>query len=213
MAVQGLFENPGVKRVLLLPSPAPPLKKTTTPLEDRVAMTRLCFEEQIPGLPRLRGSVSIEHSELSRAEKNPHGPTYTFDTLLELKNEIPKLAFVIGTDQLIQLPRWHRFPELLDLCHWIVLNRQGQTSPHSLLSEWEASGLLKKTQSERGFSEWENLILCPTPAPAVSSTQIRENFARKGVPPEKTLTPNVERYLMQRGIYGTSARTSSSDGK
>ncbi len=147
----------------------------------------------------LPGEVEISDWEIQRARKSPTAKTYTYDTLLELKGHYGELAMVIGTDQLEQLHRWYRFPELMTLCHWIVLTRKGHSQAQAVLSQWEGSGLLQPT----GPASGKRLILCPTDARELSSTQIRESFAKSGHPPEKSLMPTVEGYLMQRGIYGT----------
>src|SRR6185437_5876583 len=65
--------------------------------------------------------VVIDPREVQNA--SPGKPSYSFDTLQELRKDDPRIAFVIGADQLQELPRWHRFPEILGLCHWIILKR------------------------------------------------------------------------------------------
>ena len=214
IAVSGLFSNPGVARVLVVPSPSPPHKPTTASAEDRVAMTRLGFAPAMR-LP-LAGPVEIDLCEIDRARRHPGQPTYTYDTLGELSRRISPLAFVIGTDQLAKLHTWHRFPDVLALSHWIILERQ--TAPGRTLSEagpvltqWEASGLVQKEAGHwrvklPGGGLGTCLQVVPTPAPAQSSTQIRESLARQGNPPAESLSSDVLAYLMQRRIYGTGVK-------
>jgi nicotinate (nicotinamide) nucleotide adenylyltransferase len=177
-AVASLFKVPGVGRVFVSPAATPPLKASRASTEARIAMTRLAFA----GLP----DVTIDLREIERAKKDPAKPSYSFDTLLELKREIPgkQLAFVLGTDQAARLPSWHRYPEILDLCHWIVLKRKG--SPAS-----------------PPFGD-SRFTVCETDASAASSTAIREAIAKTGKPPENTLMPEVQSYLKLHRIYGTS---------
>jgi nicotinate-nucleotide adenylyltransferase len=208
MAVAGLFAIPGVARVLVVPSPSPPHKPTVADVDARLAMTRLNFAPSL-AYP-LPGPVELELCELERAWLNPGKPTYSFDTLGELKRRIPNLAFVIGTDQLQKLHTWHRFPEVLSLCHWIVLERREvsgtpSTTGGPILTQWEASGLIQKegTGWRIKGSPGSQIHCFPTPAPALSSTQIRESLARHGKAPENSLLPEVLAHLMQRRIYGT----------
>jgi nicotinate-nucleotide adenylyltransferase len=215
IALNGLFSDPGVARVLVLPSPSPPHKPTVASPEDRLEMARLNFAE-VSGTDRLKGLVQIEECELRRGERNPDSPTYTYDTLLELKPQFPHLAFVIGTDQLVKFPTWKRFKDLLGLCHWVILDRQAEKVPSGglqsgalalserELSQWEGSGMVRRDGPQR----WKTpagtqLQIVKTLAPALSSTRIRESLVLTGKPPEGSLLPEVQAYLMQRGIYGT----------
>lgn len=155
--------------------------------------------------------MEIELCELERARARPDHPTYTFETLLDLRRHCPHLAFVIGTDQLQKLHTWHRFPEILSLSHWIVLNRKLDPSAGptieapAVLAQWEASGLVRSEGNgwRIGPAGETYLGIFETPAPQLSSTRIRESLARSGEPPEGSLLPEVQAYLMRRGIYGT----------
>ncbi|MDR3606856.1 MAG: nicotinate (nicotinamide) nucleotide adenylyltransferase [Oligoflexia bacterium] len=212
-AVRGLFANPGVRRVLVLPSPTPPHKPAAASAEQRLAMTRLTFQPSLDN--RLPAEVQIDLREFERSHAKPSQPTYSFDTLSEMRREYGEtLAFVIGTDQLENLSKWHRFPEILGLCHWIVLERKDSNAAKGLktLSEWEASGLAARGPA----SSWSlkpafgmpktSLILIPTPARAISSTAIREALALKGEVPENQLPAAVYAYLKNGGVYGITRR-------
>lgn len=188
-AIYGLFENPGVARVIVVPSALPPLKPSTTPAEHRLAMARLAFGPE----SRFPGPVEISSIEIERAKLNGR-PSFSFDTISELKRLVPHLAFVIGIDQICELPRWYRFPELLGLCPWLVLARKGENhvEAHLMISQWSQSGLI----SPHSFQ------IVPTPAPAISSTQLREDIARDGLSQLEFLNRKVVEYLKQHHLYG-----------
>jgi len=204
-AIRGLFANPGIKRVLILPSALPPHKKLTASTEDRIEMTRLAFASEFQNPFPLE--VSVDTREITRAERTGR-PSYTIETLQDLRREISNLAFVIGADQLRDLPKWHRFPEVLQLSHWIVLERkpQGEAMIKKTLQEWQGSGLIR---ADRENGSWQicsgNTVLksIPTLAPALSSTEIREVIGKTGSPPPGTLPPAVLSYLKKRRVYGT----------
>jgi len=196
-AVRGLFASPGVGRVLVVPAGAPPLKASATPAADREAMTRLAFDG-------LGAGVRIDGRELRRKA----GPSYAFDTLSELAREHRELAFVIGTDQLLQLPRWHRFPEVLGLAHWIVLLRKpgGAEELGRGIKDLLSSGIARPVASaDRCWQLARGRVLqaVQTDAPALSSTEIRENLAKTGQVQPQTLSPAVEAYLKTHRLYGT----------
>lgn len=202
-AAFGLLREPGVGRVLVMPSASPPHKPMLASAEDRMRMSQLNFG------PDSRMQVSA--LEIERARQSS-GPSYSFDTLQELKQSHPELAFVIGTDQLQALSSWHRFPEILSLSHWLVLARKPDGAKPALqtLAEWEASGLARRAAGNgpQGQPAWQlkggtHLLLVETRAPALSSSQIRENLAKSGLPPENSLALEVWAHLKQTGLYGT----------
>jgi nicotinate-nucleotide adenylyltransferase len=80
----------------------------------RVAMTRLL----VAGEPRF----VVDERELHRA-----GPSYTVDTLRELRAEHPaaRLWLVIGQDQYARLDTWHEWREILPLASLAVAARDG----------------------------------------------------------------------------------------
>lgn len=81
--------------------------------EHRLAMTRIAFG----GIAR----AVIDERELRRP-----GPTYTVDTLRELKAEQPdaQLFLVMGEDQAAALTRWHEWEAVLDLAVLCVAARE-----------------------------------------------------------------------------------------
>jgi nicotinate-nucleotide adenylyltransferase len=203
-AVKGLFQEPGIQQVLIIPSAAPPHKNACVSAHHRLALTHLAFESLVsdPLPPEIR----IDERELTRARLHPQSPSYSFDTLQELKQIYPRLAFVIGADQLIQLHTWHRFPDLLNLCHWIVIQRKSESreTTERVLSQWEASGMIRKGahQSWQLKGSSHILQLVSTDAPSLSSTEIRESIMRTGQPPTGSLLPKVVEYLKQNRLYG-----------
>jgi nicotinate-nucleotide adenylyltransferase len=193
-AAEGLLQDLGLKSVQILPTPTPPHKPALVSLEHRLAMVELNFEG-------MAAEITVDRRELKRS-----GPSYTFDTLQEVRWQIPSIAFVIGTDQLTRLNTWYRFPEVLGLCHWIVLERKptGHTLALRALKDWQGSGLARAERDPCTFRLPNAMVLkvIPTDAPAVSSTDIREEIARNGKPPEGMLHPEVEAYLKRHRLYG-----------
>ena len=209
-AVRGLFEDPGVQRVLVLPTSTPPHKHFLTSAEHRVAMVKLCFASSV------HQNIQIDLTEIERSMQRPGGYNYSFDTLQELSQRFHgsnQLAFVIGADQLASIENWFRFPEVLDLCHWIVLARKpsGLATALQAIQKLEASNLLKKRgDGPTGSSQlWHIgkmssfLRIVDTRAPEISSTDVRQALCRNGSAPEGSLVPAVEAYLKLHHLYGT----------
>ena len=217
-AVAGLFRNPGVRRVLVIPSATPPQKPQAIASEHRVAMAKICFSEHLASLRNsaektIRGEVEIDTQEIDRAKRSQQ-PSYTFDTLQELKRDHGQLAFVLGSDQLANLPTWHRFPEVLGLCHWIVLARKplGEQIAETTLQQWQTSGWVRKEAAGWKIASQTSgiaptITLVPTDAKEISSRNIRENLA-KGVSNdtlEAMLPSEILSYLMEHRLYGTGS--------
>lgn len=68
----------------------------------------------------------VDDRELHRA-----GPSYTVDTLSELREELGQtpIGLIIGMDAFLGLPSWHRWKELLQLAHVVVAHRPGWKAP------------------------------------------------------------------------------------
>ncbi|WP_415133794.1 nicotinate (nicotinamide) nucleotide adenylyltransferase [Ottowia sp.] len=87
-----------------------------SPAADRLAMCRLAFG----GLPR----VFVDDRELRR-----DGPTYTIDTLTELRAQYPGAALFlqIGADQAAAFHTWRRAREIVAIATVSIAARAGQT--------------------------------------------------------------------------------------
>lgn len=195
-AVRGLFANPGVKRVFVIPAAKPPHKPAHVESAHRLRMTELLFE----GV----SDVLVDRREIDREKTGQ--PSYSIDTILDLKKTEPNLAFVIGADQLRDFPKWHRFADCLSACHWIVLTRRpdGEAKAQAAAKELESRGLARPTDPRSwALAGGKTLEIVETPAPALSSTEIRRQIALKGLPPEGALSDLVTRYLKDHGLYGT----------
>jgi nicotinate-nucleotide adenylyltransferase len=109
------FDQLALTRLLWVLTPLPPhkLDQTITPLEHRLAMTRLMLGD-------------YPHFELSRAEIDRPGPHYMLDTVELIRTQYPnaELVLLIGGDSLRDLPAWHRPVELVAACHWLGVMRR-----------------------------------------------------------------------------------------
>lgn len=207
-AVNGLLRNPGVGAVRIIPTGKPALKNAQTSSKDRLAMAKLNFSSL---LKEESGRVLIDEREILATGK---APSYSFDTLTELRKEGSPLAFVLGVDQVENLDRWYRFPEILGLCHWIALEREpgGAERMRKATQRLVALGVLSPAGDERTFQTRPtsgpatDFIAIPTPARAVSSTEIRRKFAlnEENSPYlAENLDPRVRAYLNANHLYGT----------
>jgi nicotinate-nucleotide adenylyltransferase len=145
------------------------------PAEDRAQMLRLAVE----GEPRM----TVDERELRR-----EGPSYTFDTVVELQAE-PGTAgaewfLVIGQDQYARLHTWHRWQELLGKVTLAVAGRAGdEPKPGAELAAVP-----------------HRVVTLPLPPMALSASDVRARVARgesiKGMVPS-----SVAGYIDRAHLY------------
>jgi nicotinate-nucleotide adenylyltransferase len=144
-------------QVWLLVSPGNPLKSGAdmAPLAQRLASAkRLCTH------PRLR-ATDIEHRL---------GTRFTADTLQSLRQRFPRAQFVwlMGADNLRQLPSWKRWEHIYRLMPIAVVPRPGATRP-ALASKAAQRLRHARLRSSAG------ILLARSAAPRWSLLPIREN--------------------------------------
>jgi nicotinate-nucleotide adenylyltransferase len=114
-----LIERSLVDQLMLIPAGSPLLRENAplAPGLNRLAMCELALSD----LPDSIGA----HVEVSDLEINRSGPTYTIDTVLEIKKSHPDdaLVLIVGTDAYSQFDKWHRHEELAKLAEIIVIDR------------------------------------------------------------------------------------------
>lgn len=113
-------EQARLDQVLFVPAPRPPHKqdKEQTPFHQRVEMLELA----IAGYPPF---------QISQMEKDRPGPSFTVDTLGELRGARPEddLFLVVGSDVIPDLPNWHHPAQIAELATLVVATRPGWPLP------------------------------------------------------------------------------------
>jgi nicotinate-nucleotide adenylyltransferase len=147
---------------------------------------------------------SVDMRELRRV-----GPSYTFDTLTELRSELGSdapLCLMIGSDAFLGLPSWHRWQELTDLAHIVVAHRPGAI-PTAMSPE------LKIHWREHRVENFATLhatpagaiLLQPITALDISASAIRATLAQGGS--TRYLMPEAVRaYIDSHHLYAPAAR-------
>jgi nicotinate-nucleotide adenylyltransferase len=116
-----LWQELHLAEVRLLPAGHPPHRdQLYASAEMRLRMVRAAVAEQ--------PSFVVDDREVRRT-----GPSYSVDTLTELRGEFPQrsLCLLLGMDAFLGLPQWHRWRDLLKLAHIVVAHRPGWRAPTS----------------------------------------------------------------------------------
>ncbi len=152
---------------------------------DRIAMAKLGFADVL--------KTCVDGRETLRS-----GPTYTYDTLQELKVENPnsELFLLMGEDQLAFFPRWHRFEEILQIATLLVALRAD-----SMPATGQNAHI---NQVKIAYSTIQ------MPASPISATQIRNMVRLLDAQHPKLdhlVKPAVARYIVEHRLYRHSRRT------
>lgn len=150
-----------------------PWQKTAaevSPAEDRYLMTVVA-------------TASNPRFSVSRVDIDRGGPTYTADTLRDLRTLNPdaELFFITGADALEQILSWRKLDELFQNAHFVGVTRPG----YELDAEHLPDG---------------SVSLVEVPAMAISSTDCRRRVA-EGHPVWYLVPDGVVQYISKRSLY------------
>lgn len=159
-----------------------------------------------PGHHRLAMASIAAHDEpgwtVSETELRREGPSFTFDTLMELHRAgwaPEQIFFITGTDAFAEVATWSRYPAVLDLSHFIVVTRPGtaradvETSVPALTARVCPAADIERA---RGTC----IVVVEAATPAVSSTDVRARAA-EGASLAGLVPAAVERYIRRHGLY------------
>jgi nicotinate-nucleotide adenylyltransferase len=173
--VQAWFD---LDEVVFVPTGQPWQKESreVSPAEDRYLMTVIA-------------TASNPRFSVSRVDIDRPGPTYTIDTLRDLKAARGAgwdLYFITGADALEQILTWRDVGELFELAHFVGCTRPGHELSNIGLPEGKVS-------------------LVEVPALAISSTECRERVSQ-GEPIWYLVPDGIVQYIAKRQLY-TAAKT------
>lgn len=177
IAAETALDKCGLDEVWFIPSYAPPLKDNEPGADSRNRYRMV--EEAV----RTNPSFRVLDIELERG-----GTSYSYDTALELTSQYPdtRFSYIIGSDRINDLPRWHRIEELAELVSFIGLERPETPAGPDGLPDY----LRKK------------LTLAAMPPIGISSTDIRDRL--KAGQSIRYLVPEGVREMIRRnGYYAT----------
>ena len=185
-----LYQQLQLNEVRFIPCQQPVIDKSAQAnAEHRLQMLQLALNQQ-PGF-------IIDNRELQRSS-----PSYTIDTLISLRAELENttLCFIIGSDSLTNLPRWHRWQELINYAHLIIIPRPNYNLPNTgVLTEF-----IKQHQTTDPTLLKEKptglLYIAPFTPLTISSTYIRQQI-QTNLSPRYLLPDPVLQYIQINNVY------------
>jgi len=175
IVAQDAWQALGLDLVLFVPARLPPHKRdrALAPAELRRAMVQAA----VAGDPRFE----VDETELRRS-----GPSYTVDTLRELRERYPESALflLLGADQVQQFHTWRAPEEIARLATLVVLSRGGAENVAPTLDV--------------------PYRVVPVTRIDLSATEIRRRVAA-GEPIRYLVPPGVEAIIQREGLYRSDA--------
>ncbi len=174
----------------LLPAGEPPHRDYTGAAAcHRLAMLELA----VAPYPDL----SVDEREVRRA-----GPSYMVETLASIRQEVASRPVILclGQDAANQLSGWHRWRELVELAHLVIMKRPRSRLKYTgevadLLGTRRVSRLEQLMETEAG-----RVCYLGVTQLAISSTDIRRQLA-EGRNPRFLLPSTVLAYIRKHGLY------------
>ena len=156
--------------VVFVPTGQPYQKRDVSEAEHRYLMTVIA-------------TASNPAFTVSKIDIERGGPTYTIDTLRDLRAARPdaELYFISGADAVAQILEWKDAQELFSLAHFVAVSRPGHPLTVSGLPE-------------------EHVSLLEVPALAISSTDCRSRVSR-GFPVWYLVPDGVVQYISKYHLY------------
>lgn len=166
--------------ILFVPAGQPWLKASSpiAAAEHRIQMVRLAIAD--------KAYLKLSTMEIERA-----GPSYTVDTMAELQGQLgaeDELFFILGWENLAELPQWREPYRLIKMCYLLAVPRPGYSAPDLSSLEADIPGLS------------QSLLLLDTPQIDISASAIRDRVAQ-GLSIRHLVPEPVERYIKQHRLY------------
>jgi nicotinate-nucleotide adenylyltransferase len=179
-----------------IPAASPPHKsvKAVSGFNHRAAMLELAIKNYCPEF------------KVSRLEDSRSGPSFTIDTLRQIKkiiNNEHELFFIIGLDAFAEIDTWKNHEQLLGLAHFVVLSRT------AVITE-EVSNIInnffpgycfnKKTQAWEASEKEKKIYTFSPPSVPISSSQIKQYYA-DNLSIEHLTPIKVVDYIKKNNLY------------
>jgi len=178
---QYVLEVMGLDEIVFVPAGQHAFKGPLLPAHHRVEMVRLAIHGK-------------DCFRLSTIETDRQGPSYTYETLKTLQAAAPNkpLYFIIGGDNLADVPGWYRGEDLLQEFPLVVVGRDRDDGT-ALEAVLQSHPVLSR------YREQVRFIAAPF-AYALNSSFIRRRV-REGKSISFLVPPAVERYIAEHRLY------------
>lgn len=191
--------------------------RTAVDIVDRFHFTELrlvpCFMPVHKSHPSITASQRLDMVSLA-VQQHPNllvdkreiqrtGPSYSIDTLIELRNELgPEAAItmVVGMDSFLSLPKWHQWQRILNYAHILVVSRPGWHPEFGI----ELRDLLEKSRAQSA-AELQSAPAGKIHMETLTALEISSSLIRSLCEQNKSiaylLPESVQAYIDQHTLY------------
>ncbi|MCH5320813.1 MAG: nicotinate (nicotinamide) nucleotide adenylyltransferase [Eubacterium sp.] len=178
---ENYYESLHLDKIIFIPTSIPPHKTADylVSQNDRLEMVRLATQD----------NSSFEVSDI---EFHRQGKSYTYDTLLSVKELYPdsEIYLIIGADQFLTFHLWYKYKEILDMVTLCTSARE---------NEQEKQELYDYAKSLDGL-EKDKYFIANYPVIRFSSSEIRDKI-KNGEEISALVPKRVCEYIFEKGLY------------
>jgi nicotinate-nucleotide adenylyltransferase len=179
-----------LQQLFIMPNHIAPHKSVShASAKQRSKMVALAISQQ----PRM----TIDKRELKR-----HKPSYTIDTLKELKIEYPNtpICFIMGMDSLISVDKWFDWTNMLSYCHLIISHRPGWENKFNQQVAALVANHQTTDKHDLHNHQFGKIYFQATSQLAISSTEIRELLSHD-ISIDFLTPDSVINYIKEQHLY------------
>ena len=187
LAADAVREQLGLDVIRFLPAAYSPFK-VRPELSDRHRVAML--EHAVADYPEFK---------IDTRELHMQGPSYTINTLKSINRDSPRnrLYLLIGMDAWKGFEHWHKWQEIIEICHLAITTRPGY-SPENLSNFWQAKQVTDADEIKS--SRAGKLIFVSVPRSEAASSEIRK-YIKKSQSTKSFLPDSVAQYIEEHQLY------------
>ena len=191
---QNCIKKIGLNKIIFIPTGHAPSSKILSSHYHRLKMLNIVCKEKF-----------FEFSDFEINEYlNQKKISYTINTLKYFKkNNASTLLFILGTDAFSTINSWHKWKEILNYCHLVLINRNGgkstiKTMPLEVQELFKDNGT--KDINELKKNTYGKIYPISMPALDESSREIRDK-SMKNLNINEFLPKTIQDYINNNDLY------------
>ena len=191
---QNCIKKIGLNKIIFIPTGHSSNSKILSPHHHRLKMLNIICKEKFFEYSDFEINEFLKHKKIS----------YTINTLKYFKkNYGSTLLFILGTDAFSTINSWHKWKEILNYCHLVLIDRGGEESNITTMSE-EVQEFFKdngtKDINELKKNTRGKIYPISMPVFDKSSSEIRDR-SMKNLNTNKFLPKTIQDYINNNELY------------
>ncbi len=189
--IQSAINECQLDEVIVIPNHIPPHKNyMPTNGKHRLAMLKLACND-------------LPQTTISTLELDREGPSYTIDTLTEIKEQQPNNSYclIIGEDSLANIKTWYCWEMILSLTHLIVYPRHTHLGIIQTANQLQLNNKLSNNPKDLMQSTSSKIYPLQQPKVNINATRIRQQLTQSDDCSSADINLNVLNYIKKNNLY------------